>query len=343
MTLPGRRPPRLSACFLIILFFGGAYRLAVAERAPQDETAEDREFRRALGLEKGFSQRELRSAYRRKAQETHPDKCSQEDAEKCHQRFVLLAEAYEALRSDRPRFVRGGRRSRRPPGPAASAEAAAKYEAMNQARREEMERVRRRREKELAETLERTQKKMEEAVVEADKKKAAEHAVKQAEHDVWVQQQNDQWKAFEARQEKKRQRAQRELERQARLQAPADEQPTSSKGHAQEPQLTQELAKLRGDGSVATSTSSSASSQSVEEVRVGTQSTAPGDSPPPSLLPSAASVKRRLRREERMRKRRRRRAQRQKRDSFSVSDALRTWRAFNKESHHVDAGGDDEL
>jgi len=325
---------RILASLLLIIILGRAVRLAHAEKELRDETADERNFREALGLGGNFSQKELRSAYRRRAQETHPDKCSQEEAEQCHHRFVLLAEAYEALRSDRPRRFR----RRRSPGQGASAAAAAKYESMSQARREEMARIRKQREKELMETLERTQRQMEKAVVEAEKKRDEEHAVHQAEHDVWVQQQKDAWAAFEARQEKKRQRAQREAERKARLEDPSGEQPTT-----REPETAQEPSRLRRDTGIATSTSSPASLHSTEESNARSGPAHAGDSSPPTLLPSAASMKRRLQREERMRKRKRRRAQRRKRETFSVSDAMRTWRAFHRESRHGNMGGEDEL
>lgn len=60
----------------------------------------------------------LKSAYRRKALEHHPDKCAQQDAERkdiCQQEFIRLTEAYETLRDPlrRSRYDREFRKKHR--------------------------------------------------------------------------------------------------------------------------------------------------------------------------------------------------------------------------------------
>eukprot|EP00930_Biecheleria_cincta_P102766 TRINITY_DN94597_c0_g1_i1.p1 TRINITY_DN94597_c0_g1~~TRINITY_DN94597_c0_g1_i1.p1 ORF type:complete len:265 (-),score=70.20 TRINITY_DN94597_c0_g1_i1:59-853(-) len=70
------------------------------------------------GTGEELSTQALKSAYRRKALEHHPDKCARQDAERkelCQQEFIRLTEAYETLRDPlrRSRYDREFRRKRR--------------------------------------------------------------------------------------------------------------------------------------------------------------------------------------------------------------------------------------
>lgn len=70
------------------------------------------------GTGEELSTQALKSAYRRKALEHHPDKCAQQDAERkerCQQEFIRLTEAYETLRDPlrRSRYDREFRKKRR--------------------------------------------------------------------------------------------------------------------------------------------------------------------------------------------------------------------------------------
>jgi curved DNA-binding protein CbpA len=93
---------------VVVLLSSFGYSQARSQRRPnreQPSNAQPDDYYGALGLRKGASHKEIKTAYRKLALKYHPDKVEEKDKEKSEDKFVKISQAYAVLGDEDKREV----------------------------------------------------------------------------------------------------------------------------------------------------------------------------------------------------------------------------------------------